>query len=124
MFVRILLLAYHSNVIRVQAVQPLKRILAMFFSLDTSTQLFLFTTIVIMTYFIASAMHGVMGPDGFGVLGNQGIIISGFYLGVWGARYLHFPVRDFTNAVVAGLAGAFVALFFLTVCKALLNRFA
>lgn len=119
-----LLLAYRLNTIRVQAVQSSKRIPAMFFSLDTSTQLFLFTTVVIMTYFIASAMHGVMGPDGFGVLGNQGIIIAGFYLGIWGGRYFHFPVRDFTNAVIAGLAGAFIALFFLTVLKALLNRFA
>lgn len=96
----------------------------MFLSLDTSTQLFLFTAIVISSYFIASAMDGVLGPDGFGVLGNQFVIIAGFYLGIWGANYLRLPVRDFTNAVISGLVGAFVALLILTIMKALLNRFA
>lgn len=96
----------------------------MFFSLDTSTQLFLFTSVILLSYFIASAMDGVMGQDGFGQLGNQLIVVSGFYLGVWTAHYYQFPVRDFTNAVIAGLCGAFVILLFMSLLKALLNRFA
>ena len=96
----------------------------MFFSLDTSTQLFLFTSVVLLSYFIASAMDGVMGPESFGVLGNQGIVVCGFYLGMWTAHFYRLPVSNFTNAVVAGLAGAFVALFILTLLKALLNRVA
>ena len=40
----------------------------MFFAMDTQTQLFLFTTIVLASFFLANAMHGVLGQDGFGSL--------------------------------------------------------
>jgi uncharacterized membrane protein YeaQ/YmgE (transglycosylase-associated protein family) len=94
----------------------------MFLSLDTSTQLFLFTSVVLCSFFIASAMDGVLSADGFGVIGNQVIIVAGFYLGIWTARHFGYSVSNFTYSVVIGLAGAFIALLVLAIIKALLSR--
>ncbi len=94
----------------------------MFFALDTSTQLFLFTTVALASFFLANAMDGVLGPDGFGVIGNQVIIIAGFYLGIWFGRHYGFFSTNIKIAVICGLTGAFVTMCLLCILKALLNR--
>ena len=96
---------------------------AMFFFMDTQTQLFLFTSILLCSFFLASAMHGVLGRDGFGVIGNLIVITTGFYLGLWLGRYYGLSVRNFEIGVLAGLAGSFLSLLSLTVMKAFLSRF-
>jgi uncharacterized membrane protein YeaQ/YmgE (transglycosylase-associated protein family) len=95
----------------------------MFFAMDTQTQLFLFSTIVLGSFFLANAMHGVLGPDGFGIFGNMIVIVAGFVIGLWLGRYYGFSIRDFEIGVIAGLVGSFLSLLTLSVTKALLNRF-
>lgn len=95
----------------------------MFLQLDMSTQLFLFTTIALASFFLATAMDGVLGVDGFGVIGNQIILVIGFYLGVSLGHYYGYNIRDFKIGVIAGLIGSFVIMFLLSIIKALLNRF-
>jgi hypothetical protein len=95
----------------------------MYLVLDTTTQIYLFFAVAILSFFIANTMDGVLGQDGFGVLGNQAIIMSGVYLGFVVAKYYHVSVNNFTQMAVAGLVGAFVSLLVLSVSKAILSRF-
>jgi hypothetical protein len=95
----------------------------MFFFMDTQAQLFLFTSILLCSFFLASAMHGVLGKDGFGVIGNMLVIATGFYIGLWLGRYYGFSIRNFEIGVLAGLVGSFMSLLTLSVMKALLNKF-
>ena len=94
----------------------------MFFFMDTQTQLFLFTSILLCSFFLANAMHGVLGQDGFGVIGNLIVIATGFYIGLWLGRYYGLSIRIFEIGVLAGLTGSFMSLLSLSVMKALLNR--
>jgi hypothetical protein len=94
----------------------------MYLFLDTTTQIYLFFVVAILSFFISNAMDGVLGEDGFGLLGNQIIIMAGFYLGLLVARHYHFPLSDFANMAVAGLTGAFVSLLVLSISKAILAR--
>ncbi len=98
------------------------RIIGMYLVLDTTTQIYLFFAVAILSFFIANTMDGVLGEDGFGVLGNQMIVMAGFYLGVLLARRYHVPVHDFAHMAVAGLVGAFVSLLILSISKAILAR--
>lgn len=95
----------------------------MFFFMDTQVQLYLFTSILLCSFFLASAMNGVLGRDGFGVIGNMVVIATGFYLGLWLGRYYGFSIRNFEVGVLVGLVGSFLSLLSLSVMKALLNRF-
>ncbi len=94
----------------------------MLYALDTQTQLFLFTSIVVGSFFLGNAMDGVFGKHGFGIFGNMIIIAAGFFIGVWVSRYIGYPVGNFRFGVVVGLTGSFVSLLVLAVLKALLNR--
>lgn len=94
----------------------------MFLPVDASTQFYLFFMVAVLAFFLASAMDGVLGGDGFGIIGNQVIIMSGFYLGWFVARLYGFPITSFVNIVIVGLIGAFAALVALSVLKAILAR--
>jgi hypothetical protein len=94
----------------------------MYLVLDTTTQIYLFFAVAILSFFIASSMDGVLGEDGFGVMGNQVIVMAGFYLGLILAKRFHFPLYDPVNVAVAGLVGAFVSLLILSISKAILAR--
>ncbi len=95
----------------------------MFFAMDTETQLFLFTSIVVVSFFLGNAMDGVLGDDGFGIFGNMIVIAAGFFVGLWVGRYFGYPVNNFKFGIIAGLAGSFVSLLVLSIIKAVLNRF-
>ncbi len=95
----------------------------MFLQLDISTQLFLFTTIALAGFFLAYAMNSVLGVDGFGLIGNQIILILGFYLGVSLGHHYGYNIKDFKIGVIAGLIGSFVVMLLLSIIKAFLNRF-
>jgi hypothetical protein len=94
----------------------------MLYAMDTQTQLFLFTSIVLGSFFLGNAMDGVFGGDGFGIFGNMLIIAAGFFIGIWVSRYLGYPIGNFRFGIVVGLAGSFVSLLVLAVLKAVLNR--
>lgn len=94
----------------------------MLYAMDTQTQLFLFTTIIVGSFFLGNAMDGVFGKHGFGIFGNMIIIAAGFFVGAWVSRYFGYPVGNLRYGVVVGLTGSFVSLLALAIMKALLNR--
>ncbi|QKV20285.1 hypothetical protein [Oricola thermophila] len=92
-------------------------------SMDTVSLLVLGLAIAAGAYFIAAAMDGVMGPDGFGTVPNMVILIAGSFLGLYATEYLHLPAYSTTSQAVVGVSGAFSCLAFLAVLKSLANRF-
>jgi len=72
---------------------------------------------VMACFFVGYAMDGVMGRTGFGVLGNMLILITGLFLGVFGADLLHMNIGQVEILVGSGLVGAFVSLMTLTLLK-------
>ncbi len=94
----------------------------MLYAMDTQTQLFLFTSIVVGSFFLGNAMDGVFKGDGFGIFGNMIVIAAGFFIGIWVSRYIGYPIGNFRFGIVVGLTGSFVSLLVLAVLKNLLNR--
>ena len=90
--------------------------------LDTDTQIFVFTLILIFGFFLGHAMHGVLGDEGFGSYGNMFWIITGFAGGVFAMHYYGISLRDVRIAVGGGLTGAFALLAFLVLGKYVLHR--
>ncbi|HMQ57239.1 MAG TPA: hypothetical protein PKE65_01700 [Rhizobiaceae bacterium] len=73
-------------------------------------------------FFLATAMDGVMGPDGFGLFGNMIILISGFFIGLYIANKYGIRLNNYDLIAIAGIAASFMSLAVLAVMKALLNR--
>lgn len=73
-------------------------------------------------YFVASAMDGVMGDDGFGTLPNMAILLVGGVLGFYIIDRSHLLVVDTTGQAVSGITGGFAALALLAMLKAVANR--
>jgi uncharacterized membrane protein YeaQ/YmgE (transglycosylase-associated protein family) len=94
----------------------------MFFAVDTQTQLFLFTSVILGSFFLGNAMDGVLGDDGFGTFGNMIVVGAGFFVGLWVGKHYGYSVSTFKIGVVAGLVGSFVCLLVLSILKAILNR--
>ena len=95
----------------------------MFASIDTTTLLVVSLAVAAGSYFMASAMDGVMGPDGFGTVPNMVILIAGAFIGLYMTDYLNLPAYNVTSQAVAGITGGFLCLGFLATLKSLANRF-
>ncbi|TCD13690.1 hypothetical protein [Oricola cellulosilytica] len=90
--------------------------------MDTTTLLMIGLIVCAGAYFIASAMDGVMGADGFGTVPNMVILLVGGFLGLYLMNWIHIPLGDPTMQAVAGITGAFVSLAFLATIKAIASR--
>lgn len=95
----------------------------MFTSMDTTTLLVIGLAISAGAYFMAAAMDGVMGSDGFGTVPNMVILIAGSFVGLYATDYLHLPAYTVTTQAVVGITGAFMSLAVLATLKSLANRF-
>jgi uncharacterized membrane protein YeaQ/YmgE (transglycosylase-associated protein family) len=95
----------------------------MFANIDTTTLLIAGLLVSAGAYFMASAMDGVMGSDGFGTVPNMVILIAGSFVGLYAFEYMHLPAYDATTQAIAGITGAFACLAFLATLKSLANRF-
>jgi uncharacterized membrane protein YeaQ/YmgE (transglycosylase-associated protein family) len=95
----------------------------MFTSMDTTTLLVIGLAIAAGAYFMAAAMDGVMGSDGFGTVPNMVILIAGSFVGLYATEYLHLPAYSVTTQAVVGITGAFTCLALLATLKSLANRF-
>ncbi len=95
----------------------------MFANMDAATLVVVGLAIAAGAYFIASAMDGVMGSDGFGTIANMVILIAGSFVGLYAVEYLRLPAYTVTTQAVGGVAGAFGCLALLAMLKSLANRF-
>jgi hypothetical protein len=94
----------------------------MLWNLDSSWLLMAIAVVTMISYPFGLALHGVMGSDGFGPLGNMIVVATGFFLGILTANSYGLTLRDLTLATGTGLAGAGLSLGALAMLKAGLNR--
>lgn len=72
-------------------------------------------------FLVGSAVHGVMGAQGFGPLGNTLILASGFVIGVAGMQQAGYFLSLDLLTVVA-IASAFALLFLTALFKRVFLR--
>ena len=91
-------------------------------SLDTEMLVALFMFVAVASFFIGSMMHGVLEEDGFGTIGNMGILIAGAFFGFYAVDAMFFGTSS-VQIAVAGVSGGFITLAIMVISKALLNKF-
>jgi hypothetical protein len=91
-------------------------------NLDASWFVFAVATVAIFGFMLGMALDGVMGDDGFGSMGNMVVITAGFFLGIFAANSWGVHFYDLKIAIGTGLGGAFIAVFFLALTKAGIER--
>lgn len=79
--------------------------------------LFAFCAIAVVAIVFGSILNSILGPDGFGPVGNAVILMAGFYIAVLAAKSQGLPMRDTTFAMATGMAGGFVCFVVLALLK-------
>ena len=83
----------------------------------------IFAVLALMGGFVVGqGMHAVMGPQGFGSVGNMIVLATGFYIGLMGFEATHLPSDALELRFAFGVGGAFLSLFVLAVLKRILIR--
>lgn len=91
-------------------------------ALDTEMLVALFMIVAVCSFFIGSMMHGVLEEDGFGVIGNMGVMIAGAFFGFYAIDVFFYGTNS-VQIAVAGVTGGFMTLAITVISKALLNKF-
>jgi hypothetical protein len=78
--------------------------------------------VVVLSYYLGSALDALMRDDGFGSFGNAIIISGGFFLAIFGANEQGYNLRELHLAIMVGIVGAFLVLTSLALIKALIRR--
>ncbi|MCR4265530.1 hypothetical protein [Nitratireductor sp. ZSWI3] len=94
----------------------------MLMKLDTSWLLFGIAAVTMLAYLLSLGLDAVMREDGFGALGNAGIITVAFFATIYLANDHGIRFASLTEAAFAGMSGSFSALLILTFAKAILKR--
>ncbi len=91
-------------------------------SLDTEMFVALFMVVAVGSFFIGSMMHGVLEEDGFGTIGNMGVLMAGAFFGFYAVDNFFYGTSS-VQVAVAGVSGGFITLALMVISKALLNKF-
>ncbi|MEL6920129.1 MAG: hypothetical protein AAFO77_03770 [Pseudomonadota bacterium] len=74
-------------------------------------------------FFIGSAMHGVLGDEGFGPIGNMIVLMLGAIVAGLGIEYTPYRfISDPTTMAVIMVSGAFITLSLLVLFKLGMNK--
>lgn len=90
-------------------------------SLDTQMLVVLFMIVAVGSFFIGSMMHGVLEEDGFGTIGNMGVLIAGAFFGFYAIDIMMYGTNS-VQIAVAGVTGGFMTLALTVISKAVLNK--
>ncbi|HEV7254192.1 MAG TPA: hypothetical protein VGN97_13995 [Mesorhizobium sp.] len=94
----------------------------MIWNLDAAWLLMAVAAVMVMAFFFGTALHAVMGEDGFGPNGNMILFTAGFMGAIVVANLYGVSLRDLKLAAATGLGGAFSAIGALALAKAGLTR--
>lgn len=67
-------------------------------------------------------MDKVLGDEGFGPYGNMMVFWVGFVVGLMGASYLGFNMRNYQLAATGGIVGAFSTLTVVVLIRNIMRR--
>jgi hypothetical protein len=90
--------------------------------LNTDTLIFVVSLITIAAFFLGQAMDKVLGDEGFGPYGNMMVFWVGFVIGLMGASYLGFNMRNYQLAAAGGIVGAFATLTVVVLIRNIMRR--
>ena len=90
--------------------------------LDSDMLLFVLAAICVASYFTAIATDGVLGGDGFGVIGNMLILMTGAIIGLFSLDYVDVPLQGHVAGAVAAISGGFIILTVMSLIKNILSR--
>lgn len=94
----------------------------MVWNLDLGWLLMAVLCVGILAFILSMALNAIMGEDGFGATGNALVITVGFFGTILAANAVGYRLADLRDAVVVGMAGAFLCLVALSLGKAVLAR--
>ncbi|WP_274427306.1 hypothetical protein [Chelativorans sp. YIM 93263] len=94
----------------------------MLMKLDTSWLILAMAAVAMLSYFFAFGLDALLKGAGFGPVGNAIIILVGFFGAIYGVNHYGWRFSTLLDAVLTGVAGAFLLFLLLVLMKAILNR--
>ncbi|NGN44878.1 hypothetical protein G6N74_27855 [Mesorhizobium sp. CGMCC 1.15528] len=94
----------------------------MLWNLEPGWLMMAFAAVTVMALFFGAALDAIMRDDGFGPIGNMVIFTGGFFAAIVLVNSWGISLRDLTQAVAAGLSGAFIVIAVLALLKAGISR--
>ena len=79
-------------------------------------------SVAILSFLLGLCMDAIMGPDGFGPIGNTVVLVAGFFLTIALYNHVGHKFADLRIATTYGLAGAFGTVALLAGLKAIGSR--
>lgn len=76
-------------------------------------------SVVILSFLLGLCLDAIMGPDGFGAVGNTVLLVAGFFLTISLFNHYGYTFPDLTRATAYGIAGSFATVSVLAVAKAI-----
>ncbi len=93
----------------------------MLWELDTSWLLFAIAAVAALAYMLSLGLDFLMRDQGFGPMGNAGIISGGFFGAILLANYNGIDLSEVGRAATYGLGGAFVLFLVATLARSLIR---
>lgn len=78
--------------------------------------------VVILSFLLGLFLDSIMGPDGFGAVGNTVILVAGFFLTIMVFNHFGHIFRDLRLGIAYGTGGALAAIAALAALKAVATR--
>ncbi|MBO6724205.1 MAG: hypothetical protein JJ911_00910 [Rhizobiaceae bacterium] len=81
------------------------------------------SAVAAFAYMLALLMESTLGGETLGPFGNATLITAGFFLAIIAVNYQGIAVSELKMAMVVGLAGSFLLLFFVLLVRGIWARF-
>jgi len=80
------------------------------------------SAVAILAFIFSLALDAIIGSDGFGPFGTMGIVVIGFFGGIYLLNLYGIRLAKVQEAAFGGLIGAFVVLIAMLLAKAVVKR--
>lgn len=94
----------------------------MLIKVDSGWLLLAVVAVAMLSYFFAIGLHALLEEAAFGPLGNTAIVTVGFFGAIYAANLGGWRFGTLLDAMLTGIAGAFLLFLTLVLLKRLLNR--
>lgn len=79
-------------------------------------------TVSILSFMFSLGLNAIIGRDGFGPFGTMTIFTGGFFGSIYVINYFGVRLSHLQEAILTGIAGAFLVLMTLLLLKAIARR--
>jgi hypothetical protein len=78
--------------------------------------------VAVISIVFGAILNAILADDGFGPVGNAVVLMAGFYVAVFAAKWQGMPIRDTTFAMATGMGGGFACFALLAILKGGITR--